>query len=160
MSSFFDRRIDRRAFMLQASRAALLGAGGASQLLLGAGAAQAAPAFEAYHGVSPGAHQSNFNRLSGQGYRMMSLSVYGTPLNERYAAVWVRRDGPAWGAVHGLNAVAYQAAFDSWTSKGYAPYLVSATGTGANAIFAAAFEKGFAGGWKARHGLTAPEYDA
>ena len=33
--------------------------------------------FEAYHGVNGAQHQANFNTLSAQGYRMISLSVYG-----------------------------------------------------------------------------------
>ena len=33
--------------------------------------------FEAYHGVTAAQHQANFNNLSKQGYRMISLSVYG-----------------------------------------------------------------------------------
>ena len=32
---------------------------------------------QAYHGVTAGQHQANFNSLSAQGYRMISLSVYG-----------------------------------------------------------------------------------
>jgi len=41
--------------------------------------------FEAYHGVTGAQHQTNFNRLSGQGYRMISLSVYGQPGDAHYA---------------------------------------------------------------------------
>jgi len=58
--------------------------------------------FEAYHGVTSAQHQSNFNHLSAQGFRMISLSVYGHPSDARYAAVWVQREGPAWVAVHGV----------------------------------------------------------
>ena len=36
--------------------------------------------FEAYHGVNGAQHQANFNKLSPQGYRMISLSVYGDVL--------------------------------------------------------------------------------
>jgi hypothetical protein len=39
--------------------------------------------FEAYHGVTGAQHQANFNRLSGHGYRMISLvSVGKMPLFE------------------------------------------------------------------------------
>ena len=60
--------------------------------------------FEAYQSVSGNQHQLNLNRLSNNGYRMISLSVYGDPSDPRYAAVWVQRSGPAWVAVHGLPA--------------------------------------------------------
>src|ERR1700740_52111 len=44
--------------------------------------------FQAYHGVSSAEHQAKFNALSQQGYRMISLSVYGDPGSAQYAAVW------------------------------------------------------------------------
>jgi Bacterial tandem repeat domain 1/Beta-lactamase len=110
--------------------------------------------FEAYHGVTGAQHQSNFNHLSAQGYRMISLSVYGDPSDARYAAVWVQRQGPGWVAVHGVDAAGYQSFFNNWTAKGFAPVLVSATGQVQNALFAAVFEQGVAGAWLARHGIT------
>src|SRR5271167_2372092 len=98
--------------------------------------------FQAYHGVNAAQHQANFNTLSSQGYRMISLSVYGDPGSPLYAAVWVQRGGPAWVAVHGINAADYQTFFNTWTAKGYVPVLVSAAGPFANAVFAAVFEQG------------------
>ena len=72
--------------------------------------------FQAYHGVTAAQHQSNFNNFSGQGYRMISLSVYGDPGDARYAAVWVQRGGPAWVAVHGVDAAGYQSFFNNQRS--------------------------------------------
>jgi CubicO group peptidase (beta-lactamase class C family) len=117
--------------------------------------------FQAYHGVTGAQHQKEFNSLSVQGYRMISLSVYGDPGDARYAAVWVKRPGPAWVAVHGVDSDGYQSFFNNWTAKGYVPVLVSATGTGSNAHFAAVFEQGIHGAWSARHGMTSgPETHA
>ena len=117
--------------------------------------------FQAYHGVTGAQHQTNFNSLSAQGFRMISLSVYGDPGEARYAAVWVQRPGPAWVAVHGVDSAGYQSFFNNSTAKGYVPVLVSATGTSSNAIFAAVFEQGIPGGWLARHGMTSgPETNA
>src|SRR5579862_2373897 len=96
-------------------------------------------AFEAYHGATSAQHQANFDRLSAGGYRVISLSVYGEPNDARYAAVWVKRSGPAWVAVHGVDSTGYQAFFDTWSGKGYTLDLVSATGDAGNAIFAATF---------------------
>jgi hypothetical protein len=110
--------------------------------------------FQAYHGVTGAQHQTNFNRLSAQGFRMISLSVYGDPGDARYAAVWVQRQGTAWVAVHGVDSAGYQSFFNNWTAKGYVLVLVSATGTSSNAIFAAVFEQGIPGAWFARHGMT------
>ena len=110
--------------------------------------------FEAYQSVSGNQHQLNLNRLSNNGYRMISLSVYGDPSDPRYAAVWVQRSGPAWVAVHGVDSTGYQPFFDTWTKKGYVPVLVTATGQVTNAVFAAVFEQGIAGPWFARHNIT------
>jgi CubicO group peptidase (beta-lactamase class C family) len=109
--------------------------------------------FQAYHGVTGAEHQAKFNTLSSQGYRIISLSVYGDPASALYAAVWVQRSGPAWSAVHGVDAAGYQSAFNNWTAKGYVPVIVSATGPGSSAVFAAVFQQGIAGPWVARHGM-------
>ena len=98
--------------------------------------------FEAYHGVTGAQHQTNFDRLSSHGFRMISLSVYGDPGDPHYAAVWVKRSGPAWMAVHGVDNAGYQSFFNTWTAKGYVPVLVTATGPANNARFAAVFEQG------------------
>jgi hypothetical protein len=110
--------------------------------------------FQAYHGVTGNQHQQNFNSLSAQGFRMISLSVYGDPSDARYAAVWVQRQGTAWVAVHGVDSAGYQSFFNNWTAKGFVPVIVSATGGSSNAIFAAVFEQGISGAWMARHGMT------
>ena len=110
--------------------------------------------FQAYHGVTGAQHQAKFNSLSAQGFRIISLSVYGDPGDARYAAVWVKRQGAAWVAVHGVDSAAYQSFFNDWTAKGFVPVLVSATGAISNAIFAAVFEQGITGAWSARHGMT------
>lgn len=112
------------------------------------------PKFIAYHGKTSSEHQQQFNSLSSQGFRIISLSVYGDPSDPRYAAVWVERTGSAWVGVHGVDATGYQNFFNTWTAKGFAPIIVSVTGLGSNAIFAAVFEKGAnAAGWFAKHGL-------
>ncbi|HEY6347246.1 MAG TPA: serine hydrolase [Bryobacteraceae bacterium] len=115
---------------------------------------------QAYHGVTGAQHQTNFNNLTSQGYRMISLSVYGDPGYPLYAAVWVQRPGPAWGAVHGVDSNGYQSAFNTWTSAGYVPVLVSATGTIDNAVFAAVFEQGISGAWFAKHGMTSTDFQS
>ncbi|HYZ74950.1 MAG TPA: serine hydrolase [Chthoniobacterales bacterium] len=112
------------------------------------------PAFHAYHGVTNAEHQAHIDRCFLQGYRMISLSVYGDPDRPLYAAVWVRRDGPAWQAIHGVDAIGYQSFFDVWTARGYVPVLISATGPSNNAVFAAVFEHDINGPWQARCGMA------
>src|SRR4051812_8761051 len=45
--------------------------------------------FVAYHDRTAAYHQQQFTALYAKKWRMISLSVYGTPSNARYAAVWV-----------------------------------------------------------------------
>lgn len=112
------------------------------------------PANVAYHGVTAAEHQAHFTQLSGQGYRPISLSVYGDPGSPRYAAVWVQRSGPAWQGVHGLSAADYQTAFNTWNAQGYVPLLLTVTGSGNSLVFAGTFEKRTVTGWLTRFGLT------
>ena len=109
-------------------------------------------AFVAYHGVNGAAHQQKFNELAPQGYRMISLSVYGAP--PLYAAVWVKRNGPAWVGAHGLTASQYQAKYNEMTAQGFIPVMLAATGARSSPTFAAVFERITAPVWLARHGLT------
>jgi CubicO group peptidase (beta-lactamase class C family) len=117
-------------------------------------------AFQAYHGVSAAQHQAYFNQLSAEGYGMISLSVYGDPDNALYAAVWVNRPMPGWVAVHGIGAADYQNWFNTWAAQGYASQLVTATGSGSAAVFAAVMIQGVTGGWVARHNLGAADFAA
>ena len=95
--------------------------------------------FVAYHDRTGADHQAHFNALYPQGYRMVSLSVYqpGSPL---YAAVWVRRDGPDWSAVHGVDGAGYQAAFNAAAAAGFHPTILAAAGSATNPVFAGVFE--------------------
>ncbi|MDQ6774618.1 MAG: serine hydrolase [Actinomycetota bacterium] len=116
---------------------------------------------QAYHGVNAATHQSNVTALSGKGFGMISLSVYGDPANPEYAAVWVDRPMPAWQAVHGVSPADYQSWFNTWSAKGYAVSLVSATGSSAaDCVFAAVMSEGVPAGWVAKHGLSEADFNA
>ncbi|MEU4236886.1 hypothetical protein [Actinoplanes sp. NPDC026619] len=148
----FDSVLSRRALLTAAGLTA--GAGVVGGLLGAAPALASGNAVSAYHGVSGAVHQQRFDSLIAQGYRMISVSVYGDRYNPLYAAVWVQRGGPAWAAVHGLNGAGYQAKFDELTAAGFVATRVSATGSRVDPVFAAVFEKRPAGTWQARHGLV------
>ena len=89
---------------------------------------------QAYHGVSGATHQTHVTNLSKAGYGMISLSVYGDPGDAQYAAVWVNRPMPQWSAIHGADGNAYQAWFNTNVNSGYGASLVSATGSGGDAM--------------------------
>lgn len=109
--------------------------------------------FIAYHGVDSAEHQRRFDELAGGGFRPAVYVVSGDPADPRYAAVWVRRTGPAWWAFHGLSAVGYQDRVDELSDQGFSPTMVSAAGPFGGEVFAAVFEQRPDEPWFARHGL-------
>lgn len=115
---------------------------------------------QAYHGVDATTHQAHVTKLSKAGFGMISLSVYGDPDDAQYAAVWVNRPMPSWVAIHGVRGDEYQKWFNANVKAGFGAALVSATGAGGDAIFAAVMAKGVADGWVAHHGLTQSQFNA
>ncbi|KIK58233.1 hypothetical protein GYMLUDRAFT_202701 [Collybiopsis luxurians FD-317 M1] len=99
------------------------------------------PPWQFYYGVDSGTHQSNFNNLTSQGYRLISLSSYGSSSSALYAAVWVQRSGPSWSAIHNANATAYQAWFDEYSAQGYVSTIVSVTGPREEAVYSGVMEQ-------------------
>ena len=98
--------------------------------------------FVAYHDRTSADHQAHFDDLFPKGFRMTSLSVYGARGDERYAAVWVKRPGPDWSAVHGVNGAGYQAVFDNAVALGFKPVLLAASGSANDPVFAGTFVQG------------------
>ena len=105
-----------------------------------------------YHDVTSAAHQGWVDRLSPEGYRPVALNVSGDTADPRYAAVWVQRPGPGWRAVHDVPEAEYQDRFDAVVAEGFAPVIVTATGPGDAAVFAAVFVADEPR-WFARHAL-------
>jgi len=96
--------------------------------------------FVAYHDRTGDDHQIQFNTLYNAGYRMISLSVYN-PEAPLYAAVWVKRAGPPWAAIHGASADTWQIFFNQWAAQGFHPIILTAAGPVNRAVFAAVVEQ-------------------
>lgn len=105
------------------------------------------PGWQFYYDVTASTHQTNFLKWSGLGYRMISLTVYGQPPNNKYAAVWVLRTGPSWSATHQASASSYQAFFDSHSPNGYVTTMVTATGPANAPVFAGVMEQNGVTDW-------------
>jgi CubicO group peptidase (beta-lactamase class C family) len=127
--------------------------------LVSAGPAHAEP-WQARHGLSPAEYQKAFDQLTAQGYRLASVSGYVSGGRELYAALWVKRPGPAWVARHGLSSGDYQKAFDDLAKQGYRLVWVSGHEAGGQVRYAAIWDKAPGPAWSARHGLTGDEYQA
>jgi CubicO group peptidase (beta-lactamase class C family) len=106
---------------------------------------------QAYHEATSAQHQANVQALSNAGYRMVTLSLYGTAAQPRYAAVWVHRNGPAFVPFQDLTAAQYQTFVNS-QAPNFVPTLVTASGSGNNTRFAGVLEQTGYGLW-ALHGL-------
>lgn len=149
--------LTRRAFTQALSFTALAGLGATSSLTFATRVLAAAPGFEAYHNLTAASHQEKVAQLTQDGFRPISISVYGDAPNELYAAVWVKVPGPGFGTVHNVDSAGYQTAFNDWTGRGFIPTIVSATGSGPTERYAAVFEQ-LPLAFKARHGMTEEEF--
>jgi hypothetical protein len=96
--------------------------------------------------------------LKGQGYRMTDISGYDVGGQDRYAAIWEKRNGPPWEARYGLTSAQYQQTFDDLTTRGYRLVHVSGYSVGGQAFYAGIWEQGSGPAWQARHGMTAAEF--
>ncbi|MCG6901833.1 MAG: hypothetical protein LJE68_04045 [Rhodobacter sp.] len=118
-----------------------------------------AQAWAARHGMTGAQYQAEFNKYTGQGYRLTDVSGYSVNGTAYYAAIWQKTGGPAWVARHGMTSSKYQAAFNQYTGMGFAPALVDGYDLGATSYFAAIWQKS-GGAWVARHDMTSSGYQA
>jgi CubicO group peptidase (beta-lactamase class C family) len=93
-------------------------------ILFVAAAALAQP-YVAQNGLTPAEFQISFNQLSRQGYRLKSISGYVSG-GERYAALWVKENGPEWMARNGLQAVDMLHQIDLLNHQGFHLVWISA----------------------------------
>src|SRR5271169_3415766 len=97
--------------------------------------------FEAWHGKSLAEHEALRDQWEPQGYRFVSVSIYGAVSAPVFAAVMVsqavpaaQRDFPV------MTAGQWQQTFDAQAQQGYGPIILAATGTAADPRFSAVFE--------------------
>ena len=118
-------------------------------------------AWVARHGLTSQGYQAEFDKWTGQGYRLVDVEGYTTQGGVvRYAAVWLRRQGPAWIARHGLSSGRYQSAFNDAVAKGYRLTHVDGYWTPAGVRYAAIWERRQGPAWVARHGLSSAQYQS
>src|SRR5215469_6345018 len=95
----------------------------------------------AWHGMTLAQHEVLRNQRMAQGYRFLSISVYGAVAAPTYAAVMIKRsvvveqrDSPC------LTADQWQKTFDQQAAQGFGPVILAATGSADNPRFAAVFQ--------------------
>ncbi|KAG0258133.1 hypothetical protein BG011_003501 [Mortierella polycephala] len=116
--------------------------------------------WQARHGMTSSAFQTQFSEFVDQGYRLTHVDGYGINNAPLYAAIWEKTSGPAWVAKHGLTDPQYQTQFDTLIKSGYRPTKVSGYTVSGSARYAAIWEKSSGPAWAARHGLTSAQYQS
>lgn len=114
--------------------------------------------FQARHGIDAATYQQTFDEMLAQGFRLTSVTGYSEGRESRFNAVWVKRDGPALQARHGLDAQQYQEAFDSLVGQGFRLTSVSGYAEGGQPRYAAIWEQDGGPEFQARHGLSRMQY--
>ncbi len=145
--------LSRRSFVLGSGAAAVAAASFPQMAMAGVN-------FVAWHNNSHADHKAQVDKYAALGYRTSSLSIYGPVNDVRYAAVMILR--PTVIAEHQIMTYAaadYQTAFNDMASKGFGPYIVSATGSANDPRFAVSFRP-MASIPLTRHGMTGAEFQA
>jgi CubicO group peptidase (beta-lactamase class C family) len=78
--------------------------------------------------------------LRSQGFRLLSLSMYGDPLAPLFSAVWDKRPGREWKWHPPQPIPDFQKTAEKEQKAGFRPLLVTATGGGSNARISGVFE--------------------
>ena len=116
------------------------------------------PAWVAHHRLTSAQYQQEFETLKQQGYRLVDITGYNVGGQDRYAAIWEKRQGPGWAARHGLTSAQYQHEFNTLTQQGYRLARISGWRSGDAAHYAAIWEKTQGPAWVARHGMLSDTY--
>lgn len=117
---------------------------------------QTALPVQTYYNLNGTAHGDKVESLSSDGYRMISLSAYGTPPELKYAAIWVQSEGRPFEAIHDADEATYDAWFESWKSKGYVSTHISVAGPAGSAVYAGVMEHSDVTNWAQECGMTSP----
>lgn len=105
-------------------------------------------------------HQSDLDDLPPNGWRLASLSVYGTPPDHRYATVWVQRPGPIQQTAIAVDGPSFDSWRNYWTAQGYVPVILTITGDiNAGLVSAAVLEKISVTSWNIVSDLSKTNFD-
>ena len=78
--------------------------------------------------TNPKSHPDMFDLMVGEGYRMLSIDIWGPKDIGTVTTIWEPTPGPSWASFHFLKAGSYQDQSDLHFSLGFFPSRVSHTG--------------------------------
>jgi Bacterial tandem repeat domain 1/Peptidase family M23 len=118
------------------------------------------PQTRAYHGLSANEHQQRFDDWTAAGFRPRNIAVSAVNGQPRYSALYEKTDYGQWLAKSQLSADAYQQAVTENDAKGLKLIYLNAYGLDGKVWFSAIWSSKPAGAIKARHGLSAQQYQS
>lgn len=112
----------------------------------------------AKHGLTGKQYQTEFNKWSKKGYRLIHIDGYSDGKKARYAAIWKKGSKSGLRAKHGLNSKQYQDVFTKNHKDGYRLVHVSGYGVNGKLYYAGIWKKAKNNDYVARHGLSSDQY--
>lgn len=96
----------------------------------------------AWHDRDTASHVAERDKFAEKGFRPLSLSIYGSPNDPRFAAVMVKRPQViATRSFINMSQSEYQKVFEDQAKEGFGPFIITATGPKNSAVFAGSFRK-------------------
>jgi hypothetical protein len=111
-------------------------------------------------GIPDADFQTEFNKVTGSGYRMVWVDGFNVGGNTYFNMVFHPNDGTEWQAEVGLDATHYQIEFDKWKNAGYRPLHVETFLNGGNVLYAGIWVKSGGPAWSAYHGRSAADHQS
>jgi hypothetical protein len=106
-------------------------------------------------GVSNSAFQTEFDKVTGSGYRMVWIDGFDVGGKPYFNMIFRAEDGTLWQAEIGLDAAHYQTAFDKWKTAGYRLVHAETFLNSGSVLYAGIWEKRSGPAWSAYHGRSA-----
>lgn len=115
-------------------------------------------AWVSHHNMTGATYQQHFDKYRDEGFSLDHVDSYVVGNNNvLYAAIW-RKSSGAFTAYHGKTAEEHQESFDSLTSVGWRPKVISVASVGGKLRYMALYTKQAIGSFEARSFLTPNEY--
>jgi hypothetical protein len=115
----------------------------------------------AYYGATPDSHQSRFNDLTRQGYRIVNQSIVNYNGTIQITALYDQQNVGAWAAVGLLNSDQYQERSNSNVQQGLSLAYLDTFSVNGQPSFSAIWDSTkYAAGWVARHNMDADTFQS
>lgn len=128
------------------------------KLSLASLATAAADAPLSRHNLTSAQYQGAAVTYHNAGWRLKQVSGYEANGSARYAAIWVKENGPDLAAHHGMTGADYQNKAEDYHDQGFRLTWVDGYNVGNQVYFAAIWEKTNGAPLIAHHGMTSSDY--